>query len=131
VYGGTGGNFLQQACGTVAGALSNLLFNQATSMTWALQTSMVQNNFGSLTAYGSFPIHTNWGTSNDGDDSLAMKGAALCTGMPQNDGVVAVYSASYAIPNKVAGWSDSVGHSSNRRNDYRSFGANVWAYNPY
>jgi hypothetical protein len=51
--------------------------------------------------------------------------------MPTNDGVVAVYSASYAIPGSHTGWYDSVGHSSNRRNDYKTFAANVWAHYPY
>ena len=132
VYGHTGGNFLQQLCGTVAGSLANLLFNQASSMTYALQTSYVQNNYASLVAYGSYgSIYLNWGTTADGDDSTAMKGAAWCAGMPTNDGVVGVYSASYGIPGSHAGWSDSVGHSSNRRNDYKTYAANVWAHNPY
>lgn len=133
VYGHTGGNFLQQICGSVAGALANLLFNQASNMTWALQTSMVQNNYGSLTAYGGFSaIYQQWGTSTAGDDSTAMSTAIACGFMPSpNDGVVAQYSASYGIPGGHQGWHDSVGHSSNRRNDYRSFATNVWNNNPY
>lgn len=133
VYGHTGGNFLQQLCGTVAGSLANLLFNQASAMTYTLQTSYVQNNYNSMVAYGSYgSIYKNWGTATSGDDSTAMAGAAYCAGMPSPyDGVVAVYSASYGIPGGHTGWSDSVGHSSNRRNDYKTFAANVWAYNPY
>ena len=133
VYGHTAGNFLQKICGGVAGALSNLMFNQSNAMTWALQTSMVQQNYGNLTAYGSYSaIYQNWGTTTSGDDQFAMDAATTCGFMPgAHDGVVAEYSASYAIPGGHKGWHDAVGHSSNRRNDYRSFATNVWNSNPY
>ena len=45
-------------------SLANLLFNQASAMTASLQTSYVQQNYGSLTAYGTYAsIWSNWGTT--------------------------------------------------------------------
>ena len=143
VYGKTGGNFLQKLCGTVAGSVSNLVFNEANRMTYALQTSYVNNNYASLTAYGSFSaIYENFGTGTGGDDGTSLSAAAYCASLEaNNDGVVGPSSATgcargtkmgtNCLPGGHVGWSDAVSHSSSRRNDYNVFAANVWANSPY
>ena len=143
VYGGTSGNWLQIACGTVAGAISNLLFNQATDMTWALQRSFMANNFASLTAYGTYgSIYQNAGTGTGGDDGTVLGLAASCAGEEgTNDGFVSCNSGMGApkgstcgtngLPGGHVGWYDGVSHSSNRRNDYNTFATHVWNQNPY
>lgn len=151
IYGNTSGNWLQSLCGSAAGAIANLVFNQASDMTWALQTSFMNNGFNSLTAYGSFSaVYQQYGTANKGDDSTGLWWAQYCANVegacglgctPRNDGFISPNSANgcargtavgtNCMPGGHAGWHDAVGHSSNRRNDYLSFAANVWAYNPY
>jgi hypothetical protein len=134
VYGQSGGNFLQKLCGTVAGSLANLLFNQASAMTNGLRTGYMQssNAYAEITGYSFSGISENWGTYAGGDDATAMQGAAWCAGMPSsNDGVVAAYSASYQMPGAVLRYHDNVGHSSNRRDDYGYYAEWIWNQNPY
>jgi hypothetical protein len=143
IYGNTSGSWLQQTCQWVAGSIANLAFNQASDMTWALQTTQMNSWFGSVTAYGSFSaLYEQRGSSNSGDDSTGLYWAAKCGNVESpNDGFISENSAdgcvrgsstgSNCMPGGHIGWTDSVGHSSNRRNDYRSFAANVWAANPY
>lgn len=143
VYGNTSGSWLQGACGTVAGSIANLLFNQASDMTWALQRSFMANNFAGLTSYGSYAsIYLQAGSGTGGDDSFALNTAQWCAGEESNnDGFVSANSAfgatkgsalgTVGIPGGHAGWRDGVSHSSNRRNDYNSFATNVWNKNPY
>jgi hypothetical protein len=151
VYGQTSGNWFQQTCGSIAGSVANLLFNQTSDMTWGLTTNMMNSNFASMTAYGSYgSIYIQKGSSNKGDDSTGLWWAQYCSNLegacglgctPNNDGFVSQNSAygcargtsvgTMCMPYAHTGWTDAVGHSSNRRNDYLSFAANVWANNPY
>ncbi len=151
IYGHTSGNWFQSTCGSIAGAIANLAFNQASDMTWALQTSYMNQYWGSITAYGSFSaIYNNGGTSNAGDDSTGLWWAQYCANVegacgmfctPSNDGFISQNSANGCVRGTAGGsnclpgghrkWFGPSGHSSNRRNNTGNAAANVWAYNPY
>jgi hypothetical protein len=158
VYGHTGGNFLQELCGTVAGSVANLVFNEASPMTYELQTSYMNNNQSNITSYGTFSaIYASFGTSTGGDDGTALSGAAYCANLESNnDGFISANSATGCargtsinwnvgpmpcLPNTGGtdshgysthvGWWDGVSHSSNRRDDYNTFATHVFQYSPY
>ncbi len=151
IYGGTSGSWLQSTCGWMAGTIANLAFNQSSDMTWALQTSQMNSWFNSITAYGSYSsLYEQMGTSNKGDDSTGLWWAQYCANVegacglgctPSNDGFISQNSAAgctrgssngtNCMPGGHIGVRIAAGHSSNRRNDYNSFAANVWNANPY
>jgi hypothetical protein len=151
VYGNTSGNWFQSTCAWVAGSIANLVFNETSEMTWALQTSNMNSMYAQMTAYGSFSaIYEQIGRGNGGDDSTGLWWAQYCSNIegscgllctPANDGIVSQNSAAgcargttigtQCLPGGHFGWTDTVGHSSNRRNNYQTFAANVWSHNPY
>jgi len=156
IYGNSSGNWAQYACGTAAGFFANLVFNQASDMTWALQESQITGTwFNSLTAYAFSAVYQQGGTSTNGDDSTGLRWAQYCANVEggsgwatfspnapaHNDGFISQNSANgcgrgtawgtNCMPGGHVGWFDSVSHSSNRRNDTQSFAVNVWNRNPY
>lgn len=122
-------DWLHNACGNTIGGIANIFADQASDMTYALQTSVATNNRSWLNNSNGKPVYIAFGTSTAGDDSGWLAAGALCTGGSYNDGLVEAYSAractntgagkTGTCTSKPANFTDyaraAIGHSSGRR----------------
>ena len=122
-------DWLHNICGNTVGALANIFADQASDMTYALQTSVMANNRGWVTNSTGKPVYIAFGTSTGGDDSGWLGAGSVCTGGSYNDGLVEAWSARACTNNtsgktgsctsKTTNFTDyayaAIGHSSGRR----------------
>ncbi len=125
-------DWLHNLCGNTIGGLANIFADQASSMTYALQTSVAVNNRSYLSNSNTKPVYIVHGTGTSGSDSTWLAAGAMCTGGNYNDGLVEAYSAractntdaalTGTCTGKPANFTDyaraKIGHSSGRRGDY-------------
>ena len=125
-------DWLHNFCGNTVGGIANIFADQASSMTYSLQTSVATNYRGWMDQSNGKPVYIAFGTGTSGTDSVWLGAAATCSGGSYNDGLVEAYSAR-ACTNTGAGMTGSctskpanfydqarakIGHSSGRRGDY-------------
>lgn len=139
VYGHLNSDWLHNLCGNTIGGLANVFADQASDMTYALQTSVAVNNRSWLSNSNGKPVYIAFGTSTSGDDGGWLGAGATCTGGSYNDGLVEAYSAractntgagkTGSCTSKPANFTDyaraAIGHSSGRRGT-ASTSSDVW-----
>lgn len=129
VYGHLSTDWLHNLCGNTIGGIANIFADQASDMTYSLQTSVAITNRSWLDNSNGKPVYIAFGTSTAGDDSGWLAAGATCTGGSYNDGLVEAYSAractntgagkTGSCTSKPANFTDyaraAIGHSSGRR----------------
>jgi hypothetical protein len=122
-------DWLHNLCGNTVGQLANTFADQASDMTYSLQTGQAAAYPGWMNNPGK-PVQVSIGTSRSGDDSVWLGAGQSCAQMESsNDGLVSPYSGRFcsntgagvsgSCTGRTASFSDGVnaaiGHSSNRR----------------
>jgi hypothetical protein len=129
-------DWLHNFCGNTIGGLANLFADQASPMTYELQTGVANTSSRRswLNNSNGKPFVTSWGTTTSGNHSVWLAAAVKCLALETpNDGLTPKYSArgcntagsggcSSGSDGRPSNWSNGVwaatGHSSNRRNNH-------------